>query len=94
MRVALKYCGGCDPAYERTEYFARIAETAGPAIEWVGPAAGGYGAILLICGCETACPEDDLPAGAPALCLRNDRLPPEAVVRTLLEREGPHGHQD
>lgn len=94
MRVALKYCGGCDPAYERTEYFRLIARAAGERLEWVRLDAGDYAAILLICGCDTACPEEEMPAGAPLVCLRNDRLPPEAVVEAILQRGNPDGYQD
>ena len=88
MRVALKYCGGCDPAYERGPYFARIREAAGPEIEWVRLEEGDYQAVLLICGCDTACPREEMPAGVPLVCLTNDEQDPARVVGLLLDKEG------
>ncbi len=34
-RVALKYCGGCDPGFDRVEYIQRVRAAAGEAIMWV-----------------------------------------------------------
>ncbi|MBI4800295.1 MAG: hypothetical protein HY794_16510 [Desulfarculus sp.] len=87
MRVALKFCGGCDPGYERGEYWQAIARAAGPEIEWARLEDQGCQAVLLICGCDTACVEDDMPPGLRLVCLRNDRLPPRVVVDILLQRE-------
>jgi hypothetical protein len=90
MRVAVKFCGGCDPAFERGEYFREIKQAVGGRIEWCRPGEGGERAVLLICGCPTACPEEDFAAGAPVLCLTDNRLaPPEAAE--LLLKEATHG---
>ncbi len=34
-RIALKYCGGCDPEFDRVELFAKVRSAAADAIEWV-----------------------------------------------------------
>jgi hypothetical protein len=57
MRVGLKYCGGCNPSFERVEYVREIQKTAGRRIEWVPLDAGGFTAILLVCGCDKQCVE-------------------------------------
>jgi hypothetical protein len=71
-RIALKYCGGCDPEFDRVELFAKIRSAAADSIEWVGfepvspadaasAAAGveddhGFNTVLVIAGCARACP--------------------------------------
>lgn len=62
MRVALKYCGGCDPGYDRVEYCDRIRAVASNTVEWVSIEDQPFDAVLLICGCHTGCPEKDLPS--------------------------------
>ena len=34
-KVALKYCGGCNPGFDRVAYVEKIKSAAGPDIEWV-----------------------------------------------------------
>ncbi len=85
MKVALKYCGGCDPGYERVDYYQAVKRAAGDGIEWTTLDAGGWDAVLLICGCESACPEDELPAGARVIKVTDDSRPPEEVARLLME---------
>ncbi len=94
MRVALKYCGGCDPAYERVEYFERIKDAAGRDIQWVGADSGGHDALLLICGCPKACPLQDMPPGDKVVLIKHDQATPEAVVARLRKKEVSHDHQD
>ncbi len=87
-KIAVKFCGGCDPVFDRVDYFRRIRDIAGPAIIWVSLEDVGFDTILLIQGCETACPEKDLPpppAGR-VVSLTNDVLDPQEVVRLLLEK--------
>ncbi|MBU0516717.1 MAG: hypothetical protein KJ621_18325 [Proteobacteria bacterium] len=86
MKVALKYCGGCDPAFERVEYFERIRAAAGEAIEWVRPEDPALRAVLLICGCPRACAAGELSFHRPLVCLARDDLTPEGVVSLLVER--------
>ncbi|RJX34998.1 MAG: hypothetical protein C4525_06120 [Desulfarculus sp.] len=86
MKVALKYCGGCDPAYDRVAYFQRIARAAGGRIAWTTLEAGDYRAALILCGCLTACPAEELPLGPEVLFLKDERLPPAEVVARLLEK--------
>ena len=81
----MKYCGGCDPGYDRVEYFRKIKKKAGDSIEWVTLDAGNYESVLLIEGCETACPEKDSASlSGRIVSLRNDDLETAEVVKRLL----------
>ncbi len=85
-RVALKYCGGCNPWFDRVEYFRRIRSAAGDSIEWVTLEDPDFEALLLIQGCDTACPERSLDSGGHrlTLSLKNDKIDPVEVVKRLL----------
>jgi len=87
MLVALKFCGGCNPGYERRDYWEAIARAAGPDIQWTNLEDRACQAVLLVCGCDTACPEKEMPPGLKLVCLKIDRLPPEEVVGNLLKEE-------
>jgi hypothetical protein len=85
-KVALKYCGGCDPAFDRVAYFDEIKSVAGDRIDWVRPDDSDFQVLLVITGCNTACPERDLTYEdkGPVLLLRNREMDPERVVELLL----------
>ncbi|MCB2227123.1 MAG: hypothetical protein KQH53_10645 [Desulfarculaceae bacterium] len=87
MKVALKFCGGCDPAYERVEYWEAIRDAAGTSIAWQRLDQGGHQAVLAVCGCATACPLEELPDDETIVVVTDDRLAPAEVVARLLGRE-------
>ena len=88
-RVALKYCGGCNPAFDRVAYVEKIKSAAGPDIEWVTLDEDGFDAVLLVTGCDTACPRRtlDLSEYKQSLSIKDDKLSPQELVRILLESE-------
>ena len=54
-KVGLKYCGGCQPRYDRTAAVARMGQRFKDRIvfvRWDDPEAE---AVLVICGCDVAC---------------------------------------
>jgi hypothetical protein len=87
IKVALKFCGGCNPDYERAEYWEAIRQTAGDGVRWVRLEDDDYQAVLLICGCPTACPRDEMPDGVNLVCVSDPRLPAAAVLDMLREKE-------
>ncbi len=91
-RVALTYCGGCDPAYDRVEYARRIQAAAAGRLEWVGPEAGGADCVLIVCGCERACAVADLRLGGDVqlVSVTHGRLPPEEIVTELMRKGCSH----
>jgi hypothetical protein len=92
-KVALKFCGGCDPGYDRTEYWERIRSAAGEGIEWVSPAEDGRLMVLLISGCRRACPEALLHLPR-LISLTDPVLDPRQVVTMLTEEERYDRDQD
>jgi len=94
MKVAIKFCGGCNPEFDRVEIFHRIKASAGDSIEWLQLDQKDYKAILLICGCPTACPEEDLQQISRVVSIKNNGLPPERVVAQILGRGHADANQD
>jgi hypothetical protein len=83
MKVALKFCGGCDPGYDRVEYWERIRGAAGDRIDWVSLDADHYDAVLLICGCKTMCPRDEISRTECLVTISDDEMDAESVVALL-----------
>jgi len=89
-RVALKYCGGCDPGFDRVQYFNRIRIAAGDFIEWVGLDDRDFEVVLVISGCETACPEESIGlTPARIVTVRNDKKDPGEIAQHLLTEAKP-----
>ena len=55
MKVGLKYCGGCNPEYDRVALVRHIEESLQDRVEFVTPESEGVGLILAVEGCSTAC---------------------------------------
>jgi hypothetical protein len=86
-RVAVKYCGGCDPTYDRVAYFERVKAAAGGRVSWsYAGETGQCDGLLVIAGCPTACPERDLDGcpGVPRVVVRDAARDPRQVVEMLL----------
>ncbi|MBW2060558.1 MAG: hypothetical protein JRI95_03225 [Deltaproteobacteria bacterium] len=85
--MALKYCGGCDPTYDRVEYWEMVKARAGSRIAWVSLDTPDFEAVLLINGCQRACAGTSLEPGLrqPVLSITSDALCPRQVVETLLK---------
>jgi len=90
-RVALKYCGGCDQGFDRVEYFQKIQDAAGDLIEWVTLDDPDFECILVISGCDTACPAQDmvLTACRRVVSIGDDKCDPSEIVQRLLNEVRP-----
>ena len=57
MRVGVKYCGGCNPRYDRVDFVARLKAGLGSGVEWsyAGALAEAPDFLLVVCGCTAAC---------------------------------------
>ena len=86
IKVALKFCGGCDPEYDRGEYWERLAEAAGTRIEWVGLEEAGWRTVLLFQSCSKACLERELEFEEEirVVSVRDDRTEAEKIIEILL----------
>ena len=87
MKVALKFCGGCNPDYDRSAHWEAIRQAAGEAVAWRRLEDDDYQAVLLICGCPAACPVDDMPAGARLVLVKDAKTTPAEVLALLMEKE-------
>lgn len=53
--VGLRYCGGCNPRFDRTKLVQKLAE-AMPEVQFTAAQPGvSYAAVLVVCGCENRC---------------------------------------
>jgi hypothetical protein len=55
MRVGLKYCGGCNPEYDRVALVQHIEESLQGRVKFVSPESEGIELLLAVEGCSTAC---------------------------------------
>jgi len=55
MKVGLKYCGGCNPEYDRVALVKHIQESLQGKVEFVKPESEDVRLILAVEGCSTAC---------------------------------------
>jgi hypothetical protein len=85
-RVGLKYCGGCNPSYDRVEYVQAIQEAAGSRIEWVSLDTGGFTTILLVSGCDKQCVEmaEYERAGCRMIRVKDTQQDPTTILSSLL----------
>ncbi len=55
LRVGLKYCGGCNPEYDRVAVKNRIEKSLQDKVLFVSPESDDKEMILAIQGCKIAC---------------------------------------
>jgi hypothetical protein len=55
IKVCVKYCGGCNPTYDRLELSETIRKSLGAKADFVSADSENVDLILAIQGCETAC---------------------------------------
>ncbi len=54
-RIGLKYCGGCNPQYDRVQAVVSIKKRLEDKVEFVSYEARDAEGILVVAGCPTAC---------------------------------------
>jgi hypothetical protein len=87
LAVAIKFCGGCNPTFDRVEYWDRIRRSAGGRVTWVRLCHCHFEALLPISGCQRACPEHDFPPTVRLVSLKTNEMDPDSIVRILVEKE-------
>ena len=55
LKVGIKYCGGCNPNYDRVALFKSIAKRLKGHAQFVSPDEADISLILAVEGCGTAC---------------------------------------
>ncbi len=87
-KVALKFCGGCDPEYDRVEYWQAIRSAAEGRIQWCKIDEGGFEAALVINGCPRECASKELKSiqKIKVVSVReNNRIPGDVVEELLAD---------
>ena len=54
MTVNIRFCGGCNPRYDRSAFADRI-RTAYPQIRFLMNESQDTDAVIVLCGCSAAC---------------------------------------
>lgn len=87
--MALKYCGGCNPSFDRVDYVLKIKIAAGQSIEWVILDEADFDAVLLVNGCDTECSHKtvDFCRYKQTVTVKNDGISPEEIIKILLKSE-------
>ncbi|QAT49478.1 hypothetical protein EQM14_06635 [Caproiciproducens sp. NJN-50] len=57
MKIGVKYCGGCNPRYDRTRIVSRLREEFRGLDIVRADAQGGADLVAVICGCPVQCAE-------------------------------------
>ncbi|WP_426350377.1 hypothetical protein ACPWSR_03810 [Alloiococcus sp. CFN-8] len=55
MKVGIKYCGGCNPRYDRKDFVERLKKEFDNIMFKIAAAEDYYEIILVICGCHSGC---------------------------------------
>lgn len=59
-RIGVKYCGGCNPAYERVEMVEKVQFRLGDQLLYHRHGDEEIEALILVSGCQRACAGQDL----------------------------------
>ena len=63
MRIGVKYCGGCNPGYDRVALARRLQEGLAGKAELVSADAEGVSLVVVLSGCPSACADTSSFAG-------------------------------
>jgi hypothetical protein len=55
MRIGVKYCGGCNPDYDRVALIKQIQERLKDKADFVSWEREDMDIVLVVCGCSTSC---------------------------------------
>ena len=76
-KIAVKFCGGCNPGYDRGAAYQQIRSATADQAELSLPTDGvHYDALLILRGC-TGCPYiyEEIHADARIVCMKQDDIP-------------------
>ena len=92
MRIAVKYCGGCNPRYDRPAIVERLKKDM-PGVGIV-PAEGQQADyVAVLCGCKSACVQHDRLSGTngkSVLCGEEDYPQLLGTLCALAAKRVPH----
>ena len=88
LRVGVKYCGGCNPEYDRVALVEQIKERLEGKVSFIMPESEGVDIILSVHGCRTACADLSGFRGVKITTITNIEEG-EKFIREIIEREVP-----
>ena len=74
MTIGVKFCGGCNPMYDRGKLFEKTKETYPDHTFEMADDTRKYEKLLVICGCERACADTSR-----YICEREIRISTDSV---------------
>jgi hypothetical protein len=72
-RIGIKYCGGCNPTYERVATLKTLEQTLGKRFLFVRHDDKDLDALLYINGCPKACADDAEGLGLPQTSITSEK---------------------
>ncbi|MEG1255605.1 hypothetical protein [Clostridium sp.] len=58
MKVGVKYCGGCNPLFNRSNFLNQIKKNSRSNVEFYSVKNGEvYDGVVVLCGCKSRCAE-------------------------------------
>lgn len=58
MKIGVKYCGGCNPLFDRGKLLKKIKENSKDGVQFFSVEADEtYDGIIVLCGCKSRCAE-------------------------------------
>lgn len=82
----MKYCGGCNPRYDRVEAASSIQERLKSLADIVSPEDEGAEAVVVIAGCPTACADVSSFDGMPIRFVRS--MEEVEALCSVIDRSG------
>ncbi len=88
-RIAVYYCGGCNPRYDRVCAVGELRQRF-PRLAFTLPDGGRPDGCLAVCGCTAGCARSRLPQGLAAYVLRSgeDLMTAEQWLQSIETTEG------
>ena len=55
MKIGIKYCGGCNPRYDRTNIVEQLKRDLPESDVFPAVPSAGLDYVVVVCGCKSAC---------------------------------------
>lgn len=86
MRIGIKYCGGCNPRYDRTSFVEKLIDEYKSILFETAKDNVCYDVVIVICGCTSACVNHDKLIGLKKIIItdENDINKVKATIDELI----------
>lgn len=94
LTVAVRYCGGCNPRYDRVAFVKELAEACPFAAFVPAGAEPDADLALVVCGCSARCAEaSDLTGrfGLQTVSAQEELPSVKTILEHIARKEYPHG---